>query len=170
MRNEAQGRSAPQAAKSDAKICLDPSILGTVRIQVYSSATAPRQALHLLKVALAPLNLTLEELGTIELIMAEALNNIWEHAYQAGRSNGPIELFCRQTRHGLLFDLIDTGQPLPGEHIPLGTPADLSVATRDIPEGGYGWFLIRDLAKDITYRRLDAQNHLHLRMAIAHAR
>lgn len=42
---------------------------------------AVRKALKELLDGLAPLDLDIEEMGTVELVMAEALNNIVEHAY-----------------------------------------------------------------------------------------
>ena len=41
------------------------------------------------------------------------------------------------------------------------------VPMQDMPEGGFGWFLIKDLAKDVTYHRVKAENHLSLRLAVA---
>jgi serine/threonine-protein kinase RsbW len=37
----------------------------------------------------------------------------------------------------------------------------------DLPEGGFGWFLIKDLAKDVVYARVEGENRLQLRVAVA---
>lgn len=48
---------------------------------------------------------------------------------------------------------------MPGLCLPPGLqqPVDL---LEDIPEGGYGWFLIRSLTKDLAYHRINGTNHL----------
>ena len=48
----------------------------------------------------------------------------------------------------------------------LGKPANLDVAFEDLPEGGFGWFLIQDLAKDVLYARVENENRLSLRLAV----
>ncbi len=55
---------------------------------------------------------------------------------------------------------------MPGGQLPLGMSQSLNVGLCDLPEGGFGWFLIKDLAKDLKYRRIGQENHLHLRIAI----
>ena len=64
------------------------------------------------------------------------------------------------------FRIEDTGRPMPGGETPLGQAANLDVDLEDLPEGGFGWFLIRDLAKDVNYSRADGTNVLDLRLAI----
>ena len=55
---------------------------------------------------------------------------------------------------------------MPDGQTPVGAAADLDVDFCDMPEGGFGWFLIKDLAKDVNYHREGVQNHLHLRIAV----
>lgn len=50
---------------------------------------------------------------------------------------------------------------------PLGLAAKTDVDFMDMPEGGFGWFIIKDLAKDIVYRRQNGENLLDLRIAVA---
>ncbi|MEL7081583.1 MAG: ATP-binding protein, partial [Pseudomonadota bacterium] len=56
---------------------------------------------------------------------------------------------------------------MPDGETPLGRPANLNVDKMDLPEGGFGWFLIKDLAKDVDYKRVGWENRLSLRLAVA---
>ncbi|MEM8576659.1 MAG: ATP-binding protein [Pseudomonadota bacterium] len=138
-----------------------------ISISVRSGARAPRMALARLMSGLAPLHLDVEEAGTVELVLAEVLNNICEHAYAEAEDAGVIELSCRQGPGGLIFGVTDDGHPMPNGQTPLGMQADLDVDLMDMPEGGFGWFLIQDLAKDVRYERQGGRNHLSLRIAVA---
>jgi len=143
------------------------SKLPVFQISIHSGGMAVREALKRLMDGLKPLSLDVEEAGTVELVMAEALNNIVEHAYPEGDPHGPISITCSHARDGLHMTVVDNGRAMPDGQTPLGTPAQTDVALNDMPEGGFGWFLIKDLAKDVTYDRINAENHLKLRLAVA---
>lgn len=138
-----------------------------VEISITSGEFAVREALASLLEALTPLGLDLEEKGTIELVLAEAMNNIVEHAYPPGDTPGPINVWCSKQTDGLRFRINDTGRPMPDGVTPIGLPVDLDVDFVDLPEGGFGWFLIKDLAKDVTYCRVGDANQLTFRLALA---
>ncbi|MCR8826865.1 ATP-binding protein [Pseudosulfitobacter koreensis] len=141
--------------------------LPPVQITVQSGPQAARQVLEQLKRTLSPLPLASEDLSAVDLVLAEAVNNISEHAYGNGARRGPIEVICRQHRDGLHFTITDQGAPMPDGRAPPGLAVDVNVDLSDMPEGGFGWFLIRDLARDVTYLREGATNKLSLRMAVA---
>ncbi|WP_299147112.1 ATP-binding protein [uncultured Tateyamaria sp.] len=140
-----------------------------IQVCVQSSKLAVREALKELLAGLGPLHLDVEEVGTVELVMAEALNNIVEHAYPAGDPAGPIRIACKHATDGLHLTVTDEGRGMPDGRTPLGLAANLDVDFCDMPEGGFGWFLIKDLAKEVTYKRIDPQNRLTLRLAVAMA-
>lgn len=119
---------------------------------------------------LNPLQLDEEELSTVELVLAEALNNIAEHAYQNTELTGPIDISCLRLANGLHFLICDKGCPMPDETVPAKDRPEVEVDTMDLPEGGFGWFLIQDLAKDVVYQRIDDENQLRLRIAVAYER
>ncbi|MEM1237566.1 MAG: ATP-binding protein [Pseudomonadota bacterium] len=106
-----------------------------------------------------------EERGTVELVLAEVLNNVAEHAYQES-GDGKIELDLNYVPGGITVKLQDFGKPMPNGQTPLGMPADLDVEVDDLPEGGFGWFLIGELAKDMVYERRGETNHLSFRMSL----
>ena len=137
-----------------------------VEISITSGEFAVREALACMLESLAPYKLDVEETGTIELVLAEAMNNIVEHAYPPEDTPGPITLQCKRHPDGFRFQIIDHGRPMPDGVTPIGLPVDLDVDFVDLPEGGFGWFLIQDLAKDVIYRRVDDSNHPTFRLAL----
>jgi serine/threonine-protein kinase RsbW len=142
-------------------------LLAPFHLDVRSGSEAARDALDGLKSGLAPLALDIEEIGTIELVMAEALNNIVEHAYPEPDNDGPIAIGCTHRHDGLHMTILDQGNPMPDGQAPIGMMQDVDVDAMDMPEGGFGWFLIQNLAKDVRYVRVDDQNRLELRLALA---
>jgi serine/threonine-protein kinase RsbW len=134
---------------------------------IESSDMAAREALARVLDGLRPLALEPEEKSTVELVLAEVLNNIVEHAYPDPNNPGPIHVACRHACEGLHLHVRDAGLAMPGGQAPLGLAQVVETDVDDLPEGGFGWFLIRDLAKDLSYRRVGGENHLDLRLAVA---
>jgi serine/threonine-protein kinase RsbW len=54
---------------------------------------------------------------------------------------------------------------MPDGEVPFGQ-RPIYGAVHTTPEGGFGWFLIRELAKDVRYERVDGENRLSFRIAI----
>ncbi len=106
------------------------------------------------------------EAGALELLLAELLNNIVEHGYAYGQA-GTISLSILCDRRGLSCSLIDDGVPLPPHCLHPPDLPDTGVATENMPEGGFGWFLIHDLARDLRYRREAGQNLLEFRLPLS---
>lgn len=130
-----------------------------------SNEMAVRKILEQVQERLAPLDLSTDELGVLEMVLAEVLNNIVEHAYD-NITGGNITLSCTPAPDGLHLQVEDTGKALPDAKLPAKKQADLEVDIADLPEGGFGWFLIRTLAKDIVYKRENSRNCLNLRLDI----
>lgn len=97
--------------------------------------------------------------GVVEIVLAEALNNVVEHAY-SGQERGVIDLELIEHAGTLAFTITDDGHPMPDGNLPQGKAHDLSVATQDLPEGGFGWFLIHELTNQLSYERADGRNVL----------
>ncbi|MFK7744769.1 MAG: ATP-binding protein [Roseobacter sp.] len=134
---------------------------------VQSGERAAREALSLFFEAVAPLNLDVEEKGTVELVLAEVLNNIVEHAYPNPDTQGPITVVCEHHENGLHIAVKDQGLAMPNEQMPLGILPSAEVELDDMPEGGFGWFLIQHLAKDMNYKRIESGNQFNMRIAVA---
>lgn len=92
-----------------------------------------------------------------EIVLAEVMNNIVEHAYAA--VSGDITVTLRPTDRGLDCILTDCGAAMPGLALPEGAFQPLGDID-DLPEGGFGWFLIRSLVEDLSYQRQDGKNRL----------
>lgn len=103
---------------------------------------------------------------TAELILAEVLNNIVEHAY-GGAGQGRIHLMIDATMRAADLVICDSGRAMPGFRLPAGAPADLDVRLSELPEGGFGWCLIRCLASRLSYRRVGGCNRLEIHICRA---
>jgi len=107
-----------------------------------------------------------DEAGTMELVLAEVLNNIVEHAF-AEAGPGQIELTISRDTLGLLCRVEDDGAPMPNGMLPAGRLPSNAVPVDDLPEGGFGWFLIRDLTRELSYVRDGSRNLLMFRLPLA---
>lgn len=101
-----------------------------------------------------------DTLGRLELVLAEVMNNVTEHAsLPAGDVRAPsihISIVCHDT--GLACAITDDGVSLPDECI---LPRNLPVVDlEDLPEGGFGWYLIQDLTQALCYYREEQRNFL----------
>ena len=124
-----------------------------------ADAMAVRTALMHARAAPVLRDLPTDTADCCELVLAEAMNNIVEHAY--GPTDGPLRLTLMRGRRRLICRLVDRGRPMPGLSLPQADlPPDDSLA-----EGGYGWFLIHSLSQRLVYRRIAGINHLFIVLA-----
>lgn len=122
---------------------------------------AVRDALQFLFEARQLGQLCEDDRGTAEIVLAEALNNIVEHAY--ARHQGDIEVTIRVATGSLDCTISDHGLPIPGETLPAGRLPQM-LDLDDLPEGGFGWHMIRSLSRDLAYCRVDGRNELTFRL------
>ncbi len=132
------------------------------RMSFCATELEARQAIVVISDRLRASGLARDRADEVEIALAESINNVVEHAY-AGTEPGVIRVLCSLRCAHLDIRICDTGAPLPQERLPPGLAADVSVARTDLPEGGFGWFLIRELTSDIRYDRCGLINHLSLR-------
>ncbi|MEM6618908.1 MAG: ATP-binding protein [Pseudomonadota bacterium] len=98
--------------------------------------------------------------GELELVLAEALNNVVEHAYLY-REDGEIEINVKLTPDEMTATITDSGQKFDGP--PPLTEVDVDgFAFDDLPEGGFGWNLIRTLTDNVHFERRENKNCLRL--------
>ena len=138
----------------------------TVRMKFKSGPMAVRAALSHVLNELQEAGADTEDLGTVEIALAEAMNNIVEHAYPEGTEPGPIDVDCRATNGVLHVRIVDDGLPMPGGALPEGKQANLDTDLLDLPEGGFGWFLIQELALSVDYARISDQNVLNMQLTL----
>ena len=103
---------------------------------------------------------TPHDLGEIELVLAEVLNNIAEHG---GREslNHPISLKWH-TSDGLCINVIDAGRCIPTGTITNVQMPDLDAEIDHLPEGGFGWALVGILCSKVHAKRRGSFNTLRL--------
>lgn len=138
-----------------------PEFSSSTRLTIPGRPTAVRDGLRALLDTLLLRSLPEDGRGTAEIVLAEALNNIVEHAYT--NHDGEIEISLQLRYNELLCRIADTGLPMPGGKLPDGVLPPLG-AFEDLPEGGFGWYLIRSLTRDLTYSRADGRNLLSFRL------
>lgn len=120
-----------------------------------------RSGISLVMERLRDFNLPEDRFGDVQIVLAEAVNNVVEHAY-AGKAVGDVRICCDFDHKHLLIRISDAGPPFPGGKLPEGKPADISGPIDTLPEGGFGWFLIRELTNSLHYERHDGSNQLSL--------
>lgn len=133
---------------------------GTVRLVFPADPLAVRAALERLFAALPADLLDADSRGSAEIVIAEVLNNIVEHAY--ADLVGEIEMTIRPAPDGLLCLICDRGRPLPAGCLSATPPAP--PGPDDMPEGGFGWYLIHALGRDVAYSRDGQANRLSFRV------
>ncbi len=126
------------------------------------AARAPevRQVLRLLRQDSVLRGLSADAVDCCELVLAEAMNNIVEHAY--GAADGSLRLTLLRGRHRVICRLMDCGRPMPGLTLPPSRLPAPDASDDSLAEGGYGWFLIHSLSQRLHYRRRGGLNWLFI--------
>lgn len=131
-----------------------------VRLSFPGTLIGVRSALLTLVTSLRAAGLPPNHIRDIELVLAEACNNIVEHAY--AERHGTIYVEGLQFRNETQLVLTDVGQPISKAAQVNKKLPDLSVDHSDLPEGGFGWSIIRSLAQSVKYQRLEGKNQLSI--------
>ena len=168
MRQGAPRVEPAQRVRNGGEIVNGPRYDNAFRIATTGTEADVRAALAECRARLPGIGVSPDMLGSIELVMAEALNNIAEHAY-AGLEPGPMIIEARRDDAALSIRLCDRGHALPGGALPAGRLPDSSGPRDTLPEGGFGWFLIRDLTSAIAYNREGGENRLDLTFSLNQA-
>ncbi len=103
--------------------------------------------------------LTSADAGTLELTLAEVLNNIVEHAY-ANLPPGQVCLSLHRVDAALACRIEDKGHPMPDLELPKGEMPDVASDIMALAEGGWGWGLIRAMTEQLFYERVEDTNRL----------
>ena len=132
------------------------------RMSFRATELEARQTIVAISKRLRTSGLTRDRADEVEIALAEAINNVVEHTY-AKSEPGLVRILCSLRSAHLDIRICDTGTPLPKNRLPPGLAADVSVPRAELPEGGFGWFLIRELTSEVRYDRCGLINHLSLR-------
>ena len=90
------------------------------------------------------------ECRAIALAVDEAVSNVIRHAYR-NRSDGVIELECRETADGLEVTMLDNGV----------APDKSKICAREVggdQPGGFGTHIIKDVMDSVTYQQTGSGN------------
>lgn len=135
------------------------------QIDTYATPETVRAILADLRALFITIGLLEDQCGIVEIAVAEALNNIVEHAY-APVCAGPLRLRVWRNTDRLCIELRDNGAPMPGLLLPDAHLPDATGPLETLPEGGFGWFLIHDLSDSLHYSRIGTENQLTLEFAL----
>lgn len=135
-------------------------------VTVHATALAIREVLATCMVNIARLNVNTDQLADIELVIAETLNNIVEHAYADQPASGIVRISCIYTGCSLFLTFKDSGGPLPQDALSASNQAHDMDNLQTLPEGGFGWRLIQELTDRVSYRRLGRFNRLTLEITV----
>ena len=136
-----------------------PDSLPTIGACLDSSLYQVRAAVMDLRRLIAAQGAPAESCDVMELVLAEVLNNVVEHAYR-GEPTGWIEVEVDITGAWIACSVRDGGHPMPGGVLPHADGPDMDTPVESLPESGFGWPLIRTLAAHLAYERRDSVNDL----------
>jgi serine/threonine-protein kinase RsbW len=134
---------------------------GCAKVLIPGEPVAVRDGLRVICSSELARGLSEDDRGTMEIVLAEVLNNIVEHAYS--ERPGEIEVALKLTFDSLAVSVVDHGLPMPGGDAPSGNLKPIG-DFEDLPEGGFGWHLIRTLSRELVYQRENGQNRLSFRL------
>ncbi len=136
-----------------------PARPGTVRLTLRPDPAGVRQLLEELRRRWRMDRVDEALAGRAELVLAELLNNVLEHALR-GSTAGRVEVECAPVAEGLALRVSDNGRPMPRGQVPAARMPVLPLERGTLPEGGFGWPLIHALAEDLRYSRGNGTNCL----------
>ncbi|RUS97902.1 hypothetical protein DSM107003_17770 [Trichormus variabilis SAG 1403-4b] len=109
-------------------------------------------------------SLTVELIEDAQLIVEEVLVNIIEYGYE-NRSDGCIDVRIEINNQKLTMTFKDSGKPF-NPLTDIVSP-DMMMDDEDRSLGGFGFFLVQELAEQVDYVYLNGKNILTVRQAIA---
>lgn len=118
-----------------------------------------RLTLARITAVLVGLGIPPDDRASVEIVLAEILNNIVEHGYAPG-DPGPIWIALLMEPAAVQVTISDFGRPLPAALLNPAEPPD----PQSLPEGGFGWFLIHSLTTDLRAGRTGTLNRLSFRL------
>jgi serine/threonine-protein kinase RsbW len=131
------------------------------RITAPATPIAVRGVLLAVDDFLSGLDCPAELSARLRIALSEVLNNIVEHACP-GLAGAQMHVTITAKGDGLSVVVRDPGRPFPGGVLPEGRAADVDVSADDLPEGGFGWFLIRAVTDGLDHERRQGWTRLRL--------
>lgn len=150
---------AEAGIRNEAFEILRPAGADGVEVRFAPTALGVRRALAVVTRSLRERPIPEEDLQTLELVLAEAMNNVVEHAY-LDKGVGEIDLQVIDTGRALRCVICDGGASMPDDTPPEGRLPPIALPISEQHEGGVGWYLIRELSTDLVYVRSQNRNQL----------
>ena len=133
-------------------------------IKLLATMAAVRLAIVDARGWLDALDLQQEDLCSLEIMLAEALNNIVEHA------NSPegalVQLSVKVSKRSAICGIRDFGTPCEVLTKPIAAARPESAEIALLPEGGFGVALIQSIAAEIKYLPVERGNFVVLTMPL----
>ncbi len=137
-----------------------------LQISFDANDLAIRGALQAVRKSMQTASFEPELMSRVEMVLAELFNNIAEHAYaEAGK--GEVRASFAEDMGCVTVAVHDRGQQMPGGMLPDGRLPDTNVPLDDLPEGGFGWHIIRTQSDFLTYARESGSNVTKLRFDLS---
>lgn len=136
----------------------------TLELNIYSDLHEASDAVARVGKWLAHESVEQECIGDVTLVLAEALNNVIEHAYGTEKS-GDIQIKSTLRAQTMSVQIIDMGKPFDGPPDEVVLNAE-KYELSEMPDGGFGWFLIKSLTEDIHFSHDGGKNKLTLVVAL----
>lgn len=143
-------------------------VTGSMAFRFRATPDSVRQVLRIVQRTCAA-HLAAGQGDAVQLVLAEVLNNIVEHAY-AGDGCGVVQLKLERSGPVLRVTVRDHGCTMTAGLPPVGQMPVVARHTQDLREGGWGWPLIRRLATNVAYERQGPLNLLSLDIPLGPAR
>ena len=143
-----------------------PGNQNSINIGFAATQIAARQAIVATIARLTDFGISQSRCGDIEIALAEAVNNVVEHAFE-DLPDATGRITCLTRGDTLIVEINDTGRILPNSRLPVAKVANLEGPLSELPEGGFGWSLIRKIAENVTYERTGNQNRLVLEFQVS---
>lgn len=116
-----------------------------------------RGATKLLNRSLVAAGLPGSDVASAEIAVAEVLNNVVKHAQDNCRK-GWFELSCEIQPDGVQITCRDNGVEMPDGEPPAENFPNTETPVATLPEGGWGWSIVRTLTTQLVYTRVAHTN------------
>lgn len=100
-----------------------------------------------------------ERVEDLNLVLAEVMTNIARHSYP--QQSGVIDVKLVRTEEALECHIMDCGVTFDPSRLGWSAPDP-----GEFHEGGYGWYIIRNLTHRIRYERLGDRNLLYFSISL----
>ena len=98
----------------------------------------------------------------VQLVLEELVTNILRHGFSGGQGH-TIQIELTFSGAGVELSVEDDGQPFDPMQAP---PPDLDSPLEERAVGGLGIHLLRQVASDLTYARVDGRNRMRLQVPV----